>query len=332
MPKETSYTNIERQVDSSQANSLDRMSSEILNYQDLLDTTTDPEELRVIIPEIISSLNQQWHSQGLLNSSVTLFGEVLVPEEIDEDQSTITLNKITIDEETGVSQGFHVFNLPDYFEGERFERHQIVHVLLTEPQYSRDLAQESEVCYRLYGIPKDIVIFDDKPDIEYLSQAIPEILEDIDTILLNEGSKKQKYQALSHIRFEELDGQGFEAYEHLASYINSLIGFKMGMPYIIRNSELIFDIVEGMDIEEVENETQNISNDTYNRLVPDFAKQKMYAYIGGIAIIDNYRFEENTINSLAGKRIALHSNIITKQGLRPAIIPLTEKIVVRSLV
>jgi hypothetical protein len=238
MPKDTSYTHIERQVDSSQANSLDKVRSEINTYQDLLDTTTDTEKLREIIPEIIRSLNQQWHSQGLLNSSITLFGEVFVPESNDEDNNMITLNRITIDEETGVSKGFQVLNLPVFFEGERFERQQIVHILRTEPQYSRDLAQESEVSYNLYGIPSDIVIFDDKPDIEYLSQTIPETLEDIDIILLNPGSKKEKYQALSHIRFEELDGQGFEAYEHLASYINSLLGFKMGMPYVIKNSEL----------------------------------------------------------------------------------------------
>ncbi|MBP7820520.1 hypothetical protein KA025_00190 [Candidatus Saccharibacteria bacterium] len=332
MPKDTSYTHIERQVDSSQANSLDKVRSEINTYQDLLDTTTDTEKLREIIPEIIRSLNQQWHSQGLLNSSITLFGEVFVPESNDEDNNMITLNRITIDEETGVSKGFQVLNLPVFFEGERFERQQIVHILRTEPQYSRDLAQESEVSYNLYGIPSDIVIFDDKPDIEYLSQTIPETLEDIDIILLNPGSKKEKYQALSHIRFEELDGQGFEAYEHLASYINSLLGFKMGMPYVIKNSELIFGLDEDTENEEVVEEAQNLFDDTYNRLVPESAKQRIYAYIGGIAIIDNYKLDENTIESLASKRLALNSMIITRQGLRPALIPLTDKIVVRPLV
>jgi hypothetical protein len=73
-------------------------------------------------------------------------------------------------------------------------------------------------------------------------------------------------------------------------------------------------------------------DDTYNRLVPESAKQRIYAYIGGIAIIDNYKLDENTIESLASKRLALNSMIITRQGLRPALIPLTDKIVVRPLV
>lgn len=331
MAKDESYKHIERQIDTYQVNSLDKISSDVSKFQDWLDITTDTDELKILIPEIITSLNQKWHSLGLLGSSVSLFGEVLVPEETDEENNAIILNKMTIDEEIGISKGFRVFNLPDYFEGERFERQQIVHVLLTEPQYSINLAEESEVSYHLYGIPKNIVIFDDKPDIDYLSQAIPEILEDIDTVLLNPGSKKEKFRELSRIRFEELEDQGHEAYEHLASYINSILDFKIGMPYEIKRSELIFDVQETSENEDT-GHNEGDSNETYEKLVPELAKDKLYAYIGGIAIIHDFSFEENTITGLSGKRLALNSLIITRQGLKPAIIPLTDGIIVKPLV